>query len=86
MQRYVAFVAGLPCGRESVGMGTLRNLFTRLGFLNVEPFLTNGNVGPDAVLHQLKKVGIPITLMRPGGTVDSAQMLLTRLGEFFYCE
>ena len=44
MQRYVAFVAGLPCGRESVGMDTLRNLFTRLGFLNVEPFLTNGNV------------------------------------------
>ena len=44
MQRYVAFVAGLPCGRESVGRDTLRNLFARLGFLNVEVFLTNGNV------------------------------------------
>jgi uncharacterized protein (DUF1697 family) len=44
VQRYVAFVAGLPCGRDSVGMDTLRKLFTRLGFLNVETFLTNGNV------------------------------------------
>ena len=44
MQQYVAFVAGLPCGRDSVGMDTLRNLFARLGFLNVETFLTNGNV------------------------------------------
>jgi uncharacterized protein (DUF1697 family) len=44
VQRYVAFVAGLPCGRDSVGMDTLRNLFSRLGFLNVETFLTNGNV------------------------------------------
>lgn len=44
MQRYVAFVAGLPCGRDSVGMNTLRNLFARLGFLNVETFMTNGNV------------------------------------------
>ena len=44
MQRYVAFVAGLPCGRSSVGTDTLRNLFARLGFLNVEVFLTNGNV------------------------------------------
>lgn len=44
MQQYVAFVSGLPCGRDSVGMNTLRNLFSRLGFLNVETFLTNGNV------------------------------------------
>jgi uncharacterized protein (DUF1697 family) len=34
----------LPCGRASVGTDTLRNLFARLGFLNVEVFLTNGNV------------------------------------------
>lgn len=44
VQRYVAFVAGLPCGRDSVGSDTLRNLFARLGFLNVEVFLGNGNV------------------------------------------
>ena len=34
----------MPCGRDSVGTDTLRNLFARLGFLNVEVFLTNGNV------------------------------------------
>ena len=58
------------------------------GIISMKPtvFLTDGNVGPEAVLDQLKKVGIPITLMRPGGTVDSAQMLLTQLGEFFHRE
>jgi iron complex transport system substrate-binding protein len=58
------------------------------GIISMKPtvFLTDGNVGPDAVLDQLKKVGIPITVMRPGGTVDSAQALLTRLGEFFHRE
>lgn len=58
------------------------------GIISMKPtvFLTDGNVGPDAVLEQLKKVGIPITVMRPGSTVDSAQMLLTQLGEFFHRE
>jgi iron complex transport system substrate-binding protein len=58
------------------------------GIVSMKPtvFLTDGNVGPDAVLDQLKKVGIPITVMDPGSTVDSAQMLLTHLGEFFHRE
>jgi iron complex transport system substrate-binding protein len=58
------------------------------GIISMKPtvFLTDGNVGPDAVLDQLRKVGIPITVMRPGSTVDSAQMLLTHLGEFFHRE
>src|SRR5690242_21846804 len=56
------------------------------GIISMKPtvFLTDGNVGPDAVLDQLKKVGIPITVMDPGSSVDSAQMLLTRLGQFFH--
>ncbi|HET7621930.1 MAG TPA: ABC transporter substrate-binding protein [Gemmatimonadaceae bacterium] len=58
------------------------------GIISMKPtvFLTDGNVGPDAVLDQLKKVGIPITVMHPGSTVDSAQALLTHLGEFFHRE
>jgi iron complex transport system substrate-binding protein len=58
------------------------------GIISMKPtvFLTDGNVGPDAVLDQLKKVGIPIMVMDPGSTVDSAQMLLTHLGEFFHRE
>lgn len=58
------------------------------GIISMKPtvFLTDGNVGPDAVLDQLRKVGIPIELMSPGGTVDSAEMLLTRLGTFFHRE
>jgi len=58
------------------------------GIISMKPtvFLTDGNVGPDAVLDQLKKVGIPITVMNPGSTVDSAQALLVHLGEFFHRE
>jgi uncharacterized protein (DUF1697 family) len=44
MQRYVAFISGLPAGQKAVGMQTLRSLLLRLGFLNVETFLTTGNV------------------------------------------
>jgi iron complex transport system substrate-binding protein len=58
------------------------------GIISVKPtrFLTDGNVGPDAVLEQLRQVGIPIEVMRPGGTVDSAQLLLTQLGAKFHRE
>lgn len=55
------------------------------GIISMRPtlFLTDGNVGPSAVLDQLKKVGIPIDIMLPGNTLDSAQLLLTRLGDKF---
>jgi iron complex transport system substrate-binding protein len=55
------------------------------GIISMRPtlFLTDGNVGPESVLEQLREVGIPILVMRPGGTVDSAQLLMTRLGERF---
>src|SRR6185312_705356 len=45
------------------------------GIVSMRPtlFLTDGNVGPSAVLDQLKKVGIPIAVMPPGNTLDSAQ-------------
>ena len=55
------------------------------GIISMKPktFLTDGNVGPDAVLDQLRKVGIPIVVLNPGSTEDSAQTLLTQLGQRF---
>ncbi|HEX5436026.1 MAG TPA: ABC transporter substrate-binding protein [Gemmatimonadaceae bacterium] len=58
------------------------------GIISMRPtvFLTDGNLGPAAVLTQLRKVGIPIVIMKPGSTVDSAQMLMTALGTRFHHE
>jgi iron complex transport system substrate-binding protein len=58
------------------------------GIISMKPktFLTDGNVGPDAVLDQLRKVGIPIVVLNPGSTEDSAQALLTQLGQRFHRE
>jgi iron complex transport system substrate-binding protein len=58
------------------------------GILSMKPtmFLTDGNVGPDAVLTELKKVGIPILVIKPGNSLDSAQMLMTQLGKLFHRE
>lgn len=55
------------------------------GILSVQPtlFLTDGNVGPEAVLEQLRQVGIPIRIMEPGGTVADAQQLLGDVGDLF---
>ncbi len=55
------------------------------GILSAKPtlFLTDGNVGPDEVLDQLRKVGIPIDIMKPGGSVEEAQRLMTDLGDLF---
>jgi uncharacterized protein (DUF1697 family) len=47
MQRYIAFLSGLPVGRNKVPMSTLENLFRKLGFLNVESYLTTGNIAFD---------------------------------------
>ncbi len=42
--RYVAFLSRLPVGPQAVSMDTLRKLFMKLGFLDVEPYLDTGNV------------------------------------------
>lgn len=44
MQRYVAFLSGLPVGATAVEQETLRSLFRKLGFLNVEIHGTTGNI------------------------------------------
>lgn len=55
------------------------------GIISMKPtlVLTDGNVGPASVLDQVHKVGIPVEIMAPGNTLDSAQLLMTRLGERF---
>lgn len=55
------------------------------GIISMKPtlFLTDGNVGPESVLGQLRKVGVPVLVMEPGGTQDSAQLLLERVGRYF---
>ena len=47
---------------------------------------TDGNLGPDAVVEQVKQVGIPVVVLKPGGSVDSAQALMTELGKKFHHE
>jgi iron complex transport system substrate-binding protein len=55
------------------------------GIISMRPtmLLTDGNLGPDAVVEQVRKVGIPVVIMTPGSTVDSAQDLMAALGERF---
>lgn len=58
------------------------------GIISMRPtmFLTDGNVGPQSVLDQLRKVGIPVVVMDPGSTPDSAEQLMARLGRTFHHE
>lgn len=58
------------------------------GIISMRPtmLLTDGNLGPDAVVTQVKSVGIPVVIMSPGGTPDSAQALMARLGAQFHRE
>jgi iron complex transport system substrate-binding protein len=58
------------------------------GIISMKPtmLLTDGNLGPDAVVSQVKKVGIPVVIMTPGSGPDSAQLLMARLGAQFHHE
>lgn len=47
MQKYVAFISGLPFGRNAIKSDDLRSAMTRLGFIDVEVFSTSGNVAFD---------------------------------------
>jgi uncharacterized protein (DUF1697 family) len=44
MQRYIAFLSGLPTGPDAVAQDQLHHLFSKLGFLNIETHGTSGNV------------------------------------------
>lgn len=45
------------------------------GIISMQPtvFLTDGNMGPQAVLGQLKEVGIPVKVITPGKSMADAQ-------------
>ncbi|SFR87497.1 heme/hemin ABC transporter substrate-binding protein [Sphingomonas jatrophae] len=55
------------------------------GIISMRPsvLLTDGNVGPEPVLAQVRSVGVPIETMEPGTTPESAQALMLRLGRYF---
>jgi iron complex transport system substrate-binding protein len=55
------------------------------GIISMRPsvLLTDGNVGPEPVLAQVRSVGIPIESMEPGATSATAQALMLRLGAYF---
>ncbi|HEX6537153.1 MAG TPA: ABC transporter substrate-binding protein [Gemmatimonadaceae bacterium] len=78
---YPAAIRALP----SVGY---HRALSAEGIISAHPtlFLTDGNVGPDAVLAQLRKVGVPIVELRPGRSIEDAQQILIRLGARFHRE
>jgi len=58
------------------------------GIISLRPtmLLTDGNLGPATVVDQVKKVGIPVVIMSPGSSPDSAKALMTQLGKEFHHE
>lgn len=58
------------------------------GIISMRPtmLLTDGNLGPESVVQQVRRVGIPVVVMEPGSTPDSAQLLMQRLGHEFHHE
>ena len=56
MSRYVAFLRAINVGGHTVRMDALRRLFETWGGVNVETFISSGNVVFEAIdfdLHQL---------------------------------
>ena len=73
-----------PAIRSLPSVGYHRALSAE-GIISMRPtmLLTDGNLGPEAVVEQVRKVGIPVVILTPGSTVDSAQMLMAELGRRF---
>lgn len=56
------------------------------GILSMKPtlFLHDGSVGPDAIIAQIKQVGIPMLEMKPGeNSIDTAMQLMRTVGVYF---
>jgi iron complex transport system substrate-binding protein len=55
------------------------------GIVSMRPsvFLTDGNVGPNEVLDRVRSVGIPVVTMDPGESLQGAEDLMIRLGNYF---
>ena len=55
------------------------------GIISMKPtvVLHDGSIGPEAVVDQVKKVGIPMLEMKSGRGVDSAKSLMREVGKYF---
>lgn len=55
------------------------------GIVSMRPsvLLTDGNVGPNEVLDRVRSVGVPVVTMDPGDTLDGAESLMLKLGDYF---
>ncbi|HET7274263.1 MAG TPA: ABC transporter substrate-binding protein [Longimicrobiaceae bacterium] len=73
-----------PAIQELPSVGYHRALSAE-GILSMRPtlLLTDGHDGPQGVLDQVRSVGVPVLVLEPGSTVESAQEMLARLGERF---
>jgi iron complex transport system substrate-binding protein len=76
-----------PAIRSLPAVGYHRALSAE-GIISARPtlLLTDGNVGPEPVLEQVRKVGIPVLVLGAGSSVDSAQQVLAALGTRFHRE
>ncbi|HEX8459958.1 MAG TPA: ABC transporter substrate-binding protein [Segetibacter sp.] len=54
--------------------------------LNPTVIWHDGNIGPDNVVTQLEKVGIPLRLFKAGPTIDSTKDLIMRVATEFHNE
>jgi len=73
-----------PASRRLPNVGYHRALSAE-GIISMRPsvLLTDGNVGPEPVLAQVRGVGIPVETMEPGKTMEDAQALMLGLGAYF---
>ena len=55
------------------------------GIISMKPtvVLHDGSIGPEAVISQVKKVGIPMLEMKAGRGLDSAKMMMRQVGAYF---
>lgn len=55
------------------------------GIISAKPtlFLHDGNVGPEQIINQIKKVGIPVAEIKAGRSIDSARLLMKEVGKYF---
>jgi iron complex transport system substrate-binding protein len=56
------------------------------GIISLEPTAVwhDGNIAPEQVITQLKKVGIPLVQFNGGSTIDSTKMLIMQLANEFH--
>ncbi|MDB5196472.1 MAG: transporter substrate-binding protein, partial [Flaviaesturariibacter sp.] len=55
------------------------------GIISLEPTIVmhQGDIAPESVMPQVKKVGIPVKVYPAGSTIDSMKLLLTSLAKEF---